>query len=107
MENMGRKYSSTKRRGHVKQKCDRAEWHKEHEARAHPYEVCPATHQKHVHGSTAVDTKLDLMGISIMAFGYIGLCDAEELKDKTAYKLDNLVGKNSCFKFKLQKWDGR
>ncbi|KAF8220098.1 hypothetical protein L208DRAFT_1335779, partial [Tricholoma matsutake] len=26
---------------------------------------------------------------------------------KTAYELDDLVGENSCFKFKLQKWDGR
>ncbi|KAF8241049.1 hypothetical protein L208DRAFT_1083907, partial [Tricholoma matsutake] len=39
--------------------------------------------------------------------GYIGLCNTEELKDKTAYELDDLVGENSCFKFKLQKWDGR
>ncbi|KAF8230341.1 hypothetical protein L208DRAFT_1144068, partial [Tricholoma matsutake] len=38
---------------------------------------------------------------------YIGLCNTEELKDKTAYKLDDLVGENSSFKFKLQKWDGR
>ncbi|KAF8240778.1 hypothetical protein L208DRAFT_1230720 [Tricholoma matsutake] len=47
------------------------------------------------------------MDISISAPGYIGLCDTEELKDKTTYGLDDLVGENSHFKFKLQKWDGR
>ncbi|KAF8236866.1 hypothetical protein L208DRAFT_1044925, partial [Tricholoma matsutake] len=26
---------------------------------------------------------------------------------KTAYELDDLVGENLCFKFQLQKWDGR
>ncbi|KAF8220482.1 hypothetical protein L208DRAFT_1205244, partial [Tricholoma matsutake] len=26
---------------------------------------------------------------------------------KTTYQLDDMVGENLCFKFKLQKWDGR
>jgi hypothetical protein len=59
-----------------------------------------------VHGSEAADAKLDLASISISDPGYISLRDAEELKDKTAYKLDDVVGESSRFKFKLQKWDG-
>jgi hypothetical protein len=84
-----------------------AEQRKEHEVGVHPYEVRPATRQKHVHGSEAADAKVDLMGLSISAPGYIGVHGTKELKDKTAYKLDDLVGENSRFKFKLQKWEGR
>jgi hypothetical protein len=108
LENAGKKYGSNKKRSHAKRKRDRAERRKEREAGAHPYNVRPATRQK-LHNSNlkAIDAKLDLTDISISAPGYIGLRDAEELKDKTAYRLDDLVGENSRFKFKLQKWDGR
>jgi hypothetical protein len=106
VEGAGKKYGSNKKRSRAKRKRDRAEQRKEREAGVHPYEVRPATRQKHVHGSEAADAKLDLAGISISDPGYISLRDAEELKDKTAYKLDDLVGESSRFKFKLQKWDG-
>ena len=107
VENTGKRYSSNKRRSHAKRKRDRGEQRKEREAGEHPYEVRPATRQKHVHNSKAVDIELNLAGISISAPGYISLRDTKEVKDKTAYKLDDLVGENSHFKFKLQKWDGR
>ena len=103
----GKKCGSNKKQGHAKWKCDRAEQRKEHEARVQPYEVCPASCMKHVHGSKAADAQLKLADIPILAPGYVGLHDTHELKDKTAYKLDDLVGENSRFKFKLQKWDGR
>ena len=107
VEGTGKKYGSNKRRSHAKQKRERAEQRKEREATVGPYEVWPATCQKDIHNSKAVDTALDLAGVPISAPGYIGLRDTEELKDKAAYKLDDLVGESSCFKFKLQKWDGR
>ena len=106
VEGAGKKYGSNKKRSHAKRKRDRAEQQKECEAGVHPYEVRPATRQKHVHGSEATDVRIDLAGLSISAPGYIGVCGTEELKDKTAYKLDDLVGGNSRFKFKLQKWEG-
>jgi hypothetical protein len=108
MENVGKKHGSNKKRSHAKRKRDRAEKRKEREAGVHPYEVRPATRQKlHNTNLKAIDARLDLTDISISAPGYIGLRDTEELKDKTAYELDDLVGENSRFKFKLQKWDGR
>jgi hypothetical protein len=109
LENAGsKKYGSNKKRSHAKRKRDRAEQRKEREAGVHPYEVRPATRQKlHDSNLKAIDAKLDLTDISISAPGYIGLRNTEELKDKTAYRLDDLVGENSRFKFKLQKWDGR
>ena len=108
LENAGKKYGSNKQRSHAKRKRDRAEQRKEREAGAHPYEVRAATRQK-LHNSNlkAIDAKLDLTDIPISAPGYIGLRDTKESKDKTAYKLDDLVGENSRFKFKLKKWDGR
>lgn len=109
-DNAGKKYyKSNKRRSHAKRKRDRAEQRKERETTGHPYEVRHATRQKHIHTSKAVtvDAGFDLAGIPISAPGYIGLRDGEEVKDNTAYKLDDLVGENSRFKFKLQKWDGR
>jgi hypothetical protein len=70
------------------------------------HKVRLASCKKHVHGSKATDAKLELTDIPTSAPGYIGLHDTQELKDKTAYKLDDLVGENSHFKFNLQKWDG-
>jgi len=106
VENVSRRHSHNKRRSHAQRRCNRAEWWKKQEASAHPYEVRHATHQKHVHGLKAVDTHLDLVDISITLPGYISLHDVVELKE-AAYVLDDLVGGNSHFKFKLQKWDGR
>jgi hypothetical protein len=105
--NGDRKYDSNKKRGHAKRKRDRAEQRKEHEAGVQSYEVRPASHKKHVHGSKATDAQLELADIPISAPGYIGLHGTQGLKDETAYKLDDLVGENLRFKFKLQKWDGR
>jgi len=84
-----------------------AEWWKECKAGAQPYKVHHTTRQKHAHGSKAVDAYLNLTDISITLPGYIGLHNAAELKDKATYALDDLVGGNSHFQFKLQKWDGR
>jgi hypothetical protein len=103
----GKKYGSNKKRGHAKRKRDRAEQRKEREAGVQSHEVRPASRKKHVHGSKPADAKLELADIPTSAPGYIGLRDAQELKDETAYKLDDLVGENSRFKFNLQKWDGR
>jgi hypothetical protein len=102
----GKKYGSNKKRGHAKRKRDRAEQRKEREAGVQSYEVRPASRKKHVHGSKAADAQLELADIPISAPGYVGLRDTQELKDRTAYRLDDLVGENSRFKFKLQKWDG-
>jgi hypothetical protein len=108
LENVGKKYGSNKHRSHARRKCDRAEQRKECETRVHPYKVHPATCQKLYNSNLkAIDAKLNLMDISTSAPGYIDLHDTEELKDKTTYELDNLVGENSRFKFKLKKWDGR
>ena len=107
VENKGKKYKSNKKRSHAKRKLDRAERRKEHEANAHPYEPCPATRQTHICTSNTVRTGLDLAGIPISKPGFIGLRDMEEVKDTGVYMLQDMVGPNSRFKFKLQKWDGR
>ena len=105
-EGAGKKYHSNKMRSHAKRKRERANERREHEAGGQPYDVRASTRLKHVHLSKPIDAKLNLADTPISAPSYIGLCDNEE-KDTMEYKLEDVVGMSSWFKFKLVKWDGR
>lgn len=104
---VGRRYVSNKKRSHGKRKRERVNERKEREAGGQPYNVRASTRLKHVRQSNAVDAAVNLADIPISAPGYIGLCTPGEQDDRVQYTLDGLVGPDSCFKFKLQKWDGR
>jgi hypothetical protein len=101
------RYRSNKTRSHAKRKRERANERKEREAGGQPYDARASTRLKHVHQSDPVEADVNLADIPISDPGYIGLRDAKELKDRTKYALDDLVGAGSHFKFKLLKWDGR
>ena len=103
----GKKHRSNKMRSHAKRKRARANERTEREEGGLPYDVRASTRLKHVHPSIAVHTNLNLADIPISAPGYIGLRDKNVEKDATKYKLEDLVGGGSRFKFKYQKWDGR
>jgi hypothetical protein len=103
-ENVHKKHRSNKQRSRKKRARDREDQRKAQEGHALPYEVRPATRQKHVHTSKNTDAKINMAGIPISLPGYIGLRGDG---DKTAYRLDDVTGEGSRFKFKLQKWNGR
>ena len=101
------RYRSNKMRSHAKRKRERANERMEREAGGLPYEVRAPTRLKYVHPSSAVNANLNLADIPISAPGYIGLRDKSVEKDTAAYRLEDLVGEGSRFKFTYQKWDGR
>jgi hypothetical protein len=103
----GKKYRSNKARSHARRKRQRTDERMEREAGGQPYHVRASTRLKHVHPSNAVAASLNLGDIPISAPGYIGLRDKNEEKDCTEYRLENVVGERSRFRFKLLKWDGR
>ena len=103
----GRKYRSNKAKSHARRRRQRTDEWMEREAGGQPYDVRAPTRLKHVHPSNAVNASLNLGDIPISAPGYIGLRDKNEEKDRTPYKLEDVVGERSKFRFKLQKWDGR
>jgi hypothetical protein len=102
-----KKYLSNKVRSHAKRKRERANKRKEREAGDQPYDAQASTRLRHVHSSSPMDAKLDLAGIPISAPGYIGLREKIQANDRAQYKLEDLVGEGSRYKFKLVKWDGR
>ena len=79
----------------------------EREAGGQPYDVRTPTRLKHVRPSNAANASLNLGDVPISGPGYIGLRDKNDEKDRTQYKLEDVVGAHSKFRFKLLKWDGR
>jgi hypothetical protein len=102
-----RKYRSNKARSHARRKRQRTDERMEREAGGQPYDVRAPTRLKHVRPSNAVNARLNLGDVPISAPGYIGLRDKKDEKDRTQYKLEDVVGEHSKFRFKLLKWDGR
>jgi len=78
------------------------------EKRAAPYGdyiVKPRVINKYIRPAIAVDVKLDALKLRHTKSAYTG----GRLKSaaRRVYSLDELVGEDSKFKFKLEKWDGR
>ena len=68
------------------------------------YMVKPRIINKHVRPATAVDVKFDAMKLRHTKAGYTG----GHLKSgRRIYRLDELVGDSSIFKFRLETWDGK
>ena len=67
--------------------------------------VKPRVINKHVRPTLAVDVKFDAMKLRHVKSAYTG----GRLKGnaKQVYRLDELVGDNSKFKFRLETWDGQ
>jgi hypothetical protein len=69
------------------------------------YMVMPRIINKHVRPATAVDAAFDAMKLRRTKSAYTG----GRLKSgaKRIYRLDELIGDGSTFKFRLETWDGR
>jgi hypothetical protein len=68
------------------------------------YMVKPRVINKYVRPATAVDVKFDAMKLRHTKTGYTG----GHLKSgRRIYRLDELVGDGSIFKFRLETWDGK
>ena len=69
------------------------------------YVVKPWIINKHVRPALAVDVKFDAMKLRHAKSAYIG--GRLTGNAKQVYRLDELVGDDSKFKFHLETWDGR
>ena len=67
--------------------------------------VKPRVINKHVRPALAVDVKFDAMKLRHVKSAYTG--GRFKGNAKRVYRLDELVGDDSKFKFRLETWDGR
>lgn len=69
------------------------------------YAVKPRIINKYVRSSTAVGVKFDATKLRHTKHAYTG--SRPDTHSKRIYSLDELVGDNSRFKFRLERWDSR
>jgi hypothetical protein len=69
------------------------------------YSVKPHAINKYVRSATAIDAKLDAIKLRHTKQAYTG--GRLRSNPRRVYRLDELVGEDSLFKFKLEPWDGR
>jgi hypothetical protein len=69
------------------------------------YAVKPRIINKYVRSSTAIGVKFDATKLRHTKHAYTG--GRPESHPKKIYSLNELVGNNSRFKFRLERWDGR
>jgi hypothetical protein len=94
--------SRRKRRSHAKHTIERLE-----AKRAAPYgkyAIKPKVLNKYVRPATSINTKLDTIRLKHTKHAYTGGKDKGGLK--RLYELHKLVGEDSHFKFKLERWNG-
>ena len=92
-----------KRRGHAKRAVERLE-----AKRAAPYgeyAIKPKVLNQYVRPATYINTKLDAMKLKHTKYAYTG--GRDNGGQKRIFELHELVGENSQFKFKLERWDGQ
>jgi hypothetical protein len=68
------------------------------------YSIKPALVNKHIRTAQSISTPLNVSKLRHTNTAYGGI--AGESGDRV-YRLEELIGENSHFKFKLQRWDGR
>ena len=70
------------------------------------YKITSALVCRHVEGSEHIVCDADVSQLkNVASTGFVGVDDRR--RSKTAYTLEQLVGKNSRFGFRLHRWDGR
>jgi hypothetical protein len=94
--------SRRKCRGHTKRAIERLE-----AKRAAPYGeyvIKPKVLNKYVMPATSINTKLNATRLKHTKHAYTGI--KEKGSPKCIFELHELMGENSQFKFKLERWDG-
>ncbi|KAL1674014.1 hypothetical protein EV122DRAFT_282434 [Schizophyllum commune] len=97
--------SREKRQSHEKRRRKRAQL----QAAKKPWELTarPSARRKFVDFARPVKTKVKLAGLRVTRTGYTAMREEKsEKKQKRVFRLKDLVGPRSLFKFELYNWDG-
>lgn len=71
----------------------------------HPYKPKDRIKTKYIDTATAVEASTYIEAAEATSTGYLGINDG--IHNQQRHNLNDLVGENSIFGFKLQKWDGQ